>query len=374
MGRRSPIRRDAWRGSVPARGGLSRVGVGLQKRPTSRGWPEFQKSGTARRFFGLIPPTIVRHTTPLILVCDHRGAGLAERLSGLEAAGLRLIVTRSLRESRRVAALERPALLVLDPLVEGGAAETSGLLEALTDGPPPMLLVTDHERLDPALETLKLLDGASVDLMHRRASGTETRLRIERLLESGKRAEDFERLRQAAFFDERTGLLRPRAFHERLLQHLSAAHRHRHELSFVLLDLDKFGQINKRHNHVVGDKVLAKVGEAIRNALRAEDVPGRLGGDEFAVVLPYTKKIEAAHVVVRLRDRIRGVTGRIDGVPEDVVVSASIGFESCDPGEATAPEMLRAHAETALREAKRLGGDRGVYYRTLERKKNAGAG
>jgi diguanylate cyclase (GGDEF)-like protein len=306
-------------------------------------------------------------STPLILVCDHRGAGLAERLASLETAGLRVVVTRSLRESRRAAALERPGLVVLDPLVEGGAAETMGVLEALPKGSVPLLLVADHERLDPALDTLKQLDGDSVDLLHRRATGAETRLRIERLLDSSRRQADVERLRQAAFYDERTGLLRPRAFHERLLQHLSAALRHRHELAFVLLDLDKFGQINKRYDHVVGDKVISKVGEAIRHALRTEDVPGRLGGDEFAVVLPYTSKVDAAHVVVRLRDRIRGVTGRIDGVPDDVLVSTSIGFESYDPGQPCSPETLRAHAEMALREAKRLGGDRGVYYRSLVR-------
>lgn len=315
----------------------------------------------------------MRNTTPLILVCDHRGAGLAERLSGLESAGLRVVATRSLRESRRAVAKEKPSLLVLDPLVEGGAAETSGIIEALGDLPPPVLLVTDHERFDPALETLKLLEGASVDLMHRRATSTETRLRIERLLESGRRAEDYERLRQAAFFDERTGLLRPRAFHEQLLQHLSAAQRHGHELAFVLLDLDRFGQINKRHNHVVGDKVLAGVGEAIRRALRSEDVPGRLGGDEFAVLLPYTKRIEAAHVVVRLRERIRGLTGQVHGVPDDVQVSASIGFESCAPGERASPEQLRAHAEAALRAAKLQGGDCGVYYRALARRKGRAA-
>ena len=45
-------------------------------------------------------------------------------------------------------------------------------------------------------------------------------------------------------------------------------------------------------------------------------------------------------MVVRLADRIRAVTGRVDGVPEDVVVSASIGFESYDPGEQISPETL----------------------------------
>lgn len=316
----------------------------------------------------------MRPNTPLILVCDHRGAGLAKRMDGLDLAGLRVVVTRSLRESRRMLAQERPALVVLDPLVEGGAAETSGLLEALGDQHVSLLLVADPERLDPALETLKLVEGGSVDILQRRATGTEARLRIERLLDSGRRAADFEALRQAAFFDERSGLLRPRAFHERLLQHLSAALRHRHELSLVLLDLDKFGQINKRHNHVVGDKVIAGVGEAIRYSLRTEDVPGRLGGDEFAVVLPYTGKIEAAHVVVRLRDKISAVTGSLPGVPADVVVSASIGFDSCDAGGTCTPESLRANAETALREAKRLGGDRGVFYRSLARRDKPGAG
>lgn len=131
----------------------------------------------------------------------------------------------------------------------------------------------------------------------------------------------------------------------------------------MIADLDRFGQFNKRYDHTVGDRVLSRVGAAIRSALRAEDVAGRLGGDEFGCILPYTQKVDAARVVQRLRERIRAASGRIGGA--DVEVSASLGFETFDGRDLASVESLRAHAEVALREAKQRGGDRALYYRLL---------
>jgi diguanylate cyclase (GGDEF)-like protein len=108
------------------------------------------------------------------------------------------------------------------------------------------------------------------------------------------------------------------------------------------------------------------VGEAIRRALRTEDIAGRIGGDEFAVLLPYTRPIEAAHVVRRLRDEIQRLSGSLRGAAGEVEISASLGFETFDGADLDSLETLRLHAEIALREAKRLGGGRGVYYRSLE--------
>jgi diguanylate cyclase (GGDEF)-like protein len=116
-------------------------------------------------------------------------------------------------------------------------------------------------------------------------------------------------LRHRASHDDRTDLLRPQAFQARLVEHFSAAQRHKLELALVLLDMDKFGAVNKRHDHTVGDLLIARVGEVIRRNLRTEDVAGRLGGDEFAVLLPYTGKINAARVVNRLRVEIAKLSG-----------------------------------------------------------------
>ena len=107
----------------------------------------------------------------------------------------------------------------------------------------------------------------------------------------------------------------------------------------------------------------------MREGLRTEDVAGRLGGDEFGVVLPYTGRIESAQVVARLRRRLRSFSVRrelADHDPVRVSVTASLGFETYDGADLDDVAELRAHAEEALRLAKRQGGDRAVYYRTMQ--------
>lgn len=300
--------------------------------------------------------------TPTVLLCDHRGSGLARRLGGLERAGWRVVVTESVRRSLERLAGPPPDALVLDPLVEGGSVEIEALDQAGGAG-LPLLLLADRERVELALGVLARDPERISDLAHREAGCPEVQARLARLAAARAARAELSELRHRALYDDRTELLRPEAFERRLSEHWSAAERHGHELALVIADLDRFGQFNKLYDHTVGDRVLARVGEAIRSALRTEDVAGRLGGDEFGCVLPYTRKVDAARVVHRLRERIRAVSGRIGGV--DLEISASIGFETFDGRDVESVDALRAHAEAALREAKRRGGDRALYFRLL---------
>jgi diguanylate cyclase (GGDEF)-like protein len=303
---------------------------------------------------------------PLILVCDHRGEGLEASLAPLAEAAMRTEVTRRVRETYdRLAELE-PDALVLDPLVEGGHAELEHLSEARgARGMPPLLLVVDGARPESGVAACAAAGLELFDVVHRGARFDEYRLRIERLVQWKQHGAELAELRHRALHDDRTDLLRPRAFQQRLTEHFSAAERHKLDLALVLVDLDRFGAVNKRFDHTVGDRIIAKVGEAIRGSLRTEDVAGRLGGDEFAILLPYTKKVDAAHVTKRLRDRIRATSGRFEGAGEIIAVSASLGFETFDGHDLEGIDALRSHAEIALRAAKRAGGDRGMYYRAL---------
>lgn len=299
---------------------------------------------------------------PTVLLCDHRGSGLARRLAGLEREGWRVEVTESVRRSLERLAGPPPDALVLDPLIEGGAVEVEALDRAGA-AQIPLLLLADPTRVAIALGVLARSPERVADLAHREADVEEVRVRLDRLAASSSARAELVALRHRALYDDRTELLRPEAFQRRLAEHWSAAERHGHELALVIADLDRFGQFNKRYDHTVGDRVLARVGEAIRSALRTEDVAGRLGGDEFGCVLPYTRKVDAARVVHRLRERIRAVSGQIGGA--DLEVSASLGFETFDGRDVESVEALRSHAEAALREAKRRGGDRALYYRLL---------
>jgi len=309
---------------------------------------------------------------PRILVADHRGGALAERLRFLATRPYEVRVSASLRETLRLIEAFRPALILLEPLTRGGPAELEAL--DLARGTIPLLIQAERDDREAPLRAGRALDAAAPEhertrgaweILLRDAPDEELELRIARLLGHARLLHEMSELRHRASHDDRTDLLRVKAFQARLVEHFSAAQRHKHELALVLIDLDKFGAINKRHDHTVGDIVIARVGEVIRRNLRTEDVAGRPGGDEFAVLLPYTGKINAARVVTRLRTEIAKLTGHIEGAREEVRVSASIGFETFDGSDLDNLDTLRKHAEVALRHAKRRGGDQAIYFRRL---------
>lgn len=302
----------------------------------------------------------------MILVCDHRGRGLARLVDPLRAAGLLTALSTSPRETLARLVREQPEVCVLDPLAPTGEVE----LEALEGGPgrpaPALLWVAAEADLAAAVRALRRLGAHPADLCRLDAPVEELILRIERLRNLARDRGEYAELRHRAAHDDRTELLRPRTFQARLVEHFGAARRHRFELALVLLDLDDFGRVNKEIDHTAGDRVIARVGEVIRRSLRAEDVAGRLGGDEFAVLLPYTGPIDAAHAVRRLAERIRALSGPLGPQGRQVRVSASLGFETFDGVQPEGIEELRLRAERALRVAKRAGGDRGVWARSLE--------
>lgn len=303
-----------------------------------------------------------------ILVCDHRGNGLEERLTWMAESGFELQGARTLRQSlAAVAATPPPAAIVLQTLSGAGAVELRAVDQARAGAPAvPLLVVLPEGDADGLLRVDRTLEAPLWDVVAADAPPDELRLRIDRLLAQAALQREMGELRHRASHDDRTDLLRPAAFQARLSEHFGAAQRHGLHLALVLMDLDRFGAINKRYDHTVGDRIIAQVGEAIRGALRAEDVAGRLGGDEFAVVLPYTRKIQAAGVVQRLREEIARLAFRPDGADAELHVSTSIGFETFDGRDIDSLQTLRRHAEVALRAAKRQGGDRGVYYRSLD--------
>jgi len=301
------------------------------------------------------------HESARILVADHGGGRLEGRAAFLATRPYQLARAGSLRATVRQIAAFRPEVILLEPLTRQGVEELEAL--ELARGESLVLVQCDRDDLEAPLRAGRALALGAWDLVFRDASDEELELRITRLLEHARERREMGELRHSASHDDRTDLLRPKAFQARLVEHFGATQRHDLELALALLDLDKFGAINKRHDHTVGDLLISRVGEVIRRNLRTEDVAGRLGGDEFAVLLPYTGKINAARVVSRLRTEIAKLSGRIEGAREEVPVSASIGFETFDGSDLDSLETLRRHAEVALRLAKRRGGDQAIYYR-----------
>ena len=313
-------------------------------------------------------------SVPLLLLCDHRGDRPDVFRERLALAGHRVLVTRNLRESLAALEREQPAVVVVRPLSATGDAELRGLDRARAGDPPvPLLVLTDRKAPSVTVRAARALGCGAWDLAYEDAPPEELCLRLERLEAEARRLVEMGELRHRASHDDRTDLLRARAFEARVREHVSAAQRHRFDLALIVMDLDAFGAVNKQHDHTVGDSIIAQVGEVIRRALRAEDVAGRLGGDEFGVLLPYTRKVDAARVVERLRAEIHALSGHVAGAGPDLVVSASLGFETFDGSDLDNVGVLRAHAERALRVAKERGGNQAVYYRFLSEDPGRGA-
>jgi diguanylate cyclase (GGDEF)-like protein len=155
------------------------------------------------------------------------------------------------------------------------------------------------------------------------------------------------RLAEAADTDPLTGVLNRRAFHPRLEAALarSAADV---PLTVVMFDLDHFKDINDTHGHLVGDAVLERFGEVLRDASRALDLVARFGGEEFVVALPGATSAEALHYTQRVAAMVRSVPG------VQVPVAMSAGICQWGPASDSADLILR-HADVALYAAKQGG-------------------
>jgi len=166
-----------------------------------------------------------------------------------------------------------------------------------------------------------------------------------------------ERLIFLAYHDELTGLHNRSRWQELLRLSVDAANEDETgnaRFTVLLVDLDNFKEVNDALGHVKGDEVLVDAAARLRAALRPNDVIGRLGGDEFAILLPTVWRAEEAHEVTeRLLETLRA-----EFVAQDRTfkLSGSIGIASY-PAHGTTAEALVQHADIALYDAKREGGN-----------------
>ncbi len=165
-------------------------------------------------------------------------------------------------------------------------------------------------------------------------------------------------LQHTASRDQLTGLLNRTALAQlrenpRAMQKLDRA-----PYSLALLDVDHFKQVNDRHGHLLGDRALRVVADAVTASVREGDVAVRYGGEEFLIVLPGTGLAGAYEVAHRIRERVAAAS-----LPFALTVSA--GLAAGDPTR-DRPEQVFERADQALYQAKANGRDRVVADDTLQ--------
>ncbi|GEL96861.1 putative bifunctional diguanylate cyclase/phosphodiesterase [Cellulomonas terrae] len=152
-----------------------------------------------------------------------------------------------------------------------------------------------------------------------------------------------------ALLDSLTGLPNRRMLAERMRRTILESEETGSRVGLMLLDIDRFKDINDSLGHDRGDELLEQVAERLRGALRDDDVVARLGGDEFAILLPDVRSVANAE---RLARRVRGLF-----VPPFMLgelplhVDTSVGV-ACLPDHATDPSSLMRTADVAMYAAK----------------------
>lgn len=165
-------------------------------------------------------------------------------------------------------------------------------------------------------------------------------------------ADLFAQMQQQALTDSLTGCYNRRSFEMQLDRDLQMATRLHQPVSLVMLDLDRFKQLNDNVGHDAGDAALRSLSDCFRQELRGVDTAARFGGDEFALILPQAYAEGAMLVAERLRKRIEEI--EISGFGN---LAASIGIATFPQHAASRAELI-SMADSALYSAKRAGRNR----------------
>lgn len=161
-----------------------------------------------------------------------------------------------------------------------------------------------------------------------------------------------ERLAYLASYDTLTGLPNRSLFSDRLAQAMARTNRNTNRLALLLLDLDRFKEVNDTFGHSIGDMLLKLVADRLQQGLREVDTIARLGGDEFTMILENIGDTDAA---ARVACKVRDVFTQPFALhTHQLSITPSIGI-ALYPDDAQDAELLLRNADIAMYHAKRTG-------------------
>ena len=327
---------------------------------------------------------------PLADAEGHRGTGAgglvgrSQPVSEVLDTVVEMLRRRELGQHRILAVDDDPLILdVLTHLFDRAGLPVTTVQDPLTfwdamDAAVPDLVLLDLDmptvtgyelcrllRADPRFESLPIivltssLQQAAVEEVFAAGADdyvTKPVVAAELLARVTGRLERLRLQRRLAETDPLTGLANRRKFIRDLARLRASASRSGRPLSFALLDLDEFEQINQHHGHTVGDIVLERLGALLRRSFRADDLIARWGGEEIALALYGMARGDAIARVARALEECRGAPF-VGGDGQPLAVTFSAGVAEFGPDGDDLASVYRS-ADSALREAKASGRDR----------------
>ena len=172
-----------------------------------------------------------------------------------------------------------------------------------------------------------------------------------------------ERMHYKAMHDELTGLPNRTLNDDRLDQAVTRATRESGSFAVLLLDLDRFKDINDTLGHSIGDEVLRVIASRLNAGIRESDTISRIGGDEFCAIIEGTERVVAENIAMKLANAIEPPF-QVNG--HTLQVGTSIGI-AVFPDDGITPELLIQHADVAMYEAKYKGLKVASYHEDMDR-------
>ena len=248
-----------------------------------------------------------------------------------------------------------PDLILLDVMMpDASGFDICRKLKATTETRNiPVIFLTGASDVD---QKVLGFDVGAVDYIQKPFDSAELNARVRAALRT-KRFQDM--LAQRAMIDGLTGLWNRAHFDQRMHEEVAAAARYDRPLSLIMMDVDKFKNLNDNHGHPFGDEVLQAVGDVLQDSARTSDWPCRYGGEEFGLILRETD-LEGANIMAeRVREEIESL--HLRNKSQLVSVTASFGVVSStlcmNPCDLSSKWMIES-ADRALYASKEGGRNR----------------
>ncbi len=252
----------------------------------------------------------------------------------IETVGYNTVTAANAEEALRALEADAFEVVVTDIMMPGmDGLELTELIKGRYD--TEVIVMTGYSG-DYSYE--EAIDKGASDFVFKPIRFEELLLRLRRVLRERHLKRELQNL---AITDGLTKLYNSRHFYHELEMELERSQRYHHPLSLVIMDIDLFKQYNDRYGHLEGDRVLSKLGKAIRQSLRKTDSAYRYGGEEFTVILPETVCKEAESVAERIKAAIEQNTFYPDG-GDPTHITVSVGVTQYLPGEKVTDLVKRA--------------------------------